>query len=150
MILNKVFIIFFYLNISLLFIIVQKLKMENELILLNQFITNNNYNINKLYVDRFWGNIDKNIWIYIDENLINWIGYNNINGKQKYIDIIKKNFEENIDYKIYNYNEINEIFHSPQGVNEINKEILQFKDKITNNLHNRTQHIILSPRCCVL
>jgi len=39
-------------------------------------------------------------------------------------------------------------FHSPLEGDEINKEILQFKDKIQEeNIHNRTKHIIISPKC---
>jgi hypothetical protein len=144
------------LNISLkYYYIYQKAKMENEIIkkenkellTINEFIVNKNYNMENIYVDRFWGNINKDTWLYIDEILIDWIGYKKSNGKFKYIDIIKKNFELNKDYKLFDYNEITNLFHSPLGENEINKEILQFKDKITDNLHNRTQHIILSPRC---
>ena len=69
-----------------------------------------------------------------------------MNGKQKYLTIIQDNFKETIDYKTYNYEQINTIFHSPLGVNENNKEILEYKDKITN-IHNRTIHLILSPKC---
>jgi hypothetical protein len=54
-------------------------------------------------------------------------------AKTKYIKILEDNFKKNEDFKIYDYDEINE-------------EILRFKDKLTN-VHNRTIHLIISPRC---
>jgi uncharacterized C2H2 Zn-finger protein len=117
--------------------------MNNELI---SYINKYNYQINKIYIDKFWSNINNKDWIYVDDLLIEWIGYNKINGKQKLINLIKENFKEGIDYKIYNYEQLNNIFHSPLGVNENNKEILAYKDKL-KYIHNRTTHIILSPKC---
>ena len=47
---------------------------------------------------------------------------------------------------MYNYEQLNNIFHLSLEINENNKEILAYKDKLTN-IHNRTTHIILSPKC---
>ncbi len=117
--------------------------MANELI---SYINKYNYQINKIYIDKFWSNINNKDWIYIDDQLIEWIGYRKENGKSKYINIIKENFKEGIDYKIYNYDKLREIFHYPLGGNENNEEILAYKDKL-KYIHNRTTHIILSPKC---
>jgi hypothetical protein len=118
--------------------------MNYELI---SYINKYNYQINKIYIDKFWSNINNKDWIYVDEQLIEWIGYKkNSCGKQKFINIIKENFKEGIDYKMYNYEQLNNIFHLSLEINENNKEILAYKDKL-KYIHNRTTHIILSPKC---
>jgi len=117
--------------------------MNYELI---SYIDKYNYQINKIYIDKFWSNINNKDWIYVDEQLIEWIGYKkNSCGKQKFINIIKENFKEGIDFKMYNYEQLNNIFHLSLEINENNKEILAYKDKL-KYIHNRTTHIILSPK----
>ena len=116
----------------------------------NQALTNyiNTYHsqLDNIYVDKFWSSINNKQWIYADDVLIEWIGFNISTGKAKYLKLIKENFKEIEDYKTYDYEEINKIFHSPLGANENNKEILEFKDKL-KDVHNRTIHLILSPKC---
>ena len=114
---------------------------------LNNYITQYYSQIDNIYIDKFWSSINNKDWIYVDDLLIEWIGYKKDScGKQKYTNIIKDNFKEKIDYKIYNYDEITKIFHSSLEINENNKEILIFKDKL-KEIHNRTLHLILSPKC---
>lgn len=117
--------------------------MNNELI---SYIDKYNYQINKIYIDKFWSNINNKDWIYVDDQLIEWIGFNISTGKAKFSNIIKENFIIGIDFKVYNYEKLNRIFHSPIGANENNEEILAYKDKL-KNIHNRTTHIILSSKC---
>ena len=73
-----------------------------------------------IYVDKFWCSINNKQWIYADDILIEWIGYKKDNGKFKYTNLIRENFKENEDYKTYNYEEINKVFHSPLKENENN------------------------------
>jgi hypothetical protein len=80
---------------------------------LNNYITKYYNQIDNIYIDKFWSSINNKHWIYVDDMLIEWIGYKKDNGKFKYTNLIKENFKENIDYKIYNYDDINKIFHSP-------------------------------------
>ena len=114
---------------------------------LNNYITTYYNQIDNIYIDKFWSSINNKQWIYVDDLLIEWIGYKKDScGKQKYTNIIKDNFKENIDYKTYKYDEINKIFHLSPEINENDKEILMFKEKL-NDIHNRTIHLILSPKC---
>ena len=114
---------------------------------LNNYITTYYNQIDNIYIDKFWNSINNKYWIYVDDLLIEWVGYKKDScGKQKYTNIIKDNFKENIDYKTYNYGDINKIFHLSTEINENDKEILTFKDKL-NVIHNRTIHLILSPKC---
>ena len=32
--------------------------------------------LNILFLDKFWNNIKEDIWIYIDDNMLKYIGYN--------------------------------------------------------------------------
>ena len=113
---------------------------------LNNYISIYYNQIDNIYIDKFWSSINNKHWIYVDDVLIEWIGFNISTGKAKYLKIIKENFKETYDYKIYDYDDINHIFHSPNQANENNREILEFKDKL-KEIHNRTIHLILSPKC---
>lgn len=113
-----------------------------------QFAKNNNFEIDRIYIDKFWNNINNQHWLYVDDELINWIGYTNTiaSSKQKYINLLKDNFKEYNDFKIYNYDDLQKIFHLSPKIDEMNQEILRYKDKLINT-HNRTLHLIISPRC---
>ncbi len=113
---------------------------------LSNYITTYHSQLDNIYIDKFWSSINNKQWIYADDILIEWVGYHNNCAKQKYTNLIKDNFKKEIDYKTYDYEEINNIFHSSLGMNENNKEILEFKDKL-KEVHNRTIHLILSPKC---
>ena len=65
-----------------------------------------NYDLNKLYIDKFWNNIECEDWIYLDEELIQWFGYKEINrGKESIVKLLKKHHELDEDYKILNNEE---------------------------------------------
>ena len=121
------------------------MSLVNNQALVNYIKTYHNQ-LDNIYIDKFWSSINNKQWIYADDTLIEWIGYKKDNGKFKYTNLIRENFKENEDYKTYNYKEINKVFHSPLRENENNKEILEFKDKL-KEVHNRTIHLILSPKC---
>jgi hypothetical protein len=121
------------------------MSLVNNQALIN-YINTYHSQLDKIYIDKFWSSINNKQWIYADDVLIEWIGFNISTGKAKYLKLIKENFKEIEDYKTYDYEEINKIFHSPLGANENNKEILEFKDKL-KDVHNRTIHLILSPKC---
>lgn len=54
------------------------------------FAESNKFDIDKLYNDKFWNNINHKHWIYVDDELIYWCEYLPSNGKFKYIVLIKK------------------------------------------------------------
>ncbi len=76
-----------------------------DLLNINEFIDNYQYDIDKLYIDKFWNSINSNEWISIDDNLLKWIGYNCIrdtDNKKSYIKLLERHFDINIDYKMIN------------------------------------------------
>ncbi len=73
----------------------------HELMTVNSFVSTFGYNIDKLYIDKFWGSIDNNDWIIIDYDMLKWIGYTYVrdrDNKRKYLDLLINNFNRHIDY----------------------------------------------------
>ena len=113
---------------------------NKELLSVKDLLNKLNYNFNELYVDKFWDSIENDKWIYIDHNMLIWMGYNSEedkNNKQNYIKILKENFEIEIDYKLLNTTSFNTSL-SMLKVHLKNIEI---------NNHNKTKHLIISPDC---
>jgi len=112
----------------------------NRLLSITDLLYIINYDLNKLYIDKFWNNIESEDWIYLDEELIQWFGYKeNYKGKEKIVKFLKNEFEIDEDYKILNNEEyINSIedsnsFHSPVAGEW--------------NYGNVTKHILMKPDC---
>jgi hypothetical protein len=64
-----------------------------------------NYEFNEMYLDKFWNSIENDKWLYIDNELLQYIGYIDANkGKKNYTKLLVNNFERLIDYKFMNYN----------------------------------------------
>ena len=69
-----------------------------------------------------------------------WMGYYDIDinaSKICYLNILKDNFEESIDYKLLNNKEF---------INNSKCELTHLEN-ITINSHNKTKHLIISPDC---
>lgn len=72
-----------------------------------------------------WNDIDYDNWIYINENLLNWIGI----SKKKFIKELKENYKINKNYKEYNNSEFKQLY---------------ITTGITTN--NRSKHLIIQPK----
>ena len=104
--------------------------------LLNKF----NYEYNTLFLDKFWQSIKDDIWIYIDNNMLKYIGYSEIDinsAKRTYLILLKDNFEEQIDYKLLNSKEF---LNNP-------KCVITHLENSNINTHNKVKHLIVSPDC---
>ena len=80
-------------------------NINNPLLTIKELLNYVDYQYNSLFLDKFWQNIKDDVWLYIDEEMLKYIGYNcndSRNDKKKYLIIFKDNFEENIDYKLLN------------------------------------------------
>ena len=91
----------------------------------------------KLYIDKFWNSIESDKWIYIDNDMLIWMGYNSAeskNNKQNYIKLLNENFSEVSDYKNINNK-------------EFSKYAQAYLENIEFNNHNKTKHLIVSPQC---
>ncbi len=78
---------------------------NKELSLMNiyDFVLAFQYDIDKLYIDKFWNEINDDVWIVVDRHLLRWIGYNSakdIENKRAYFKLIKNNFTKGNDYDV--------------------------------------------------
>lgn len=94
------------------------------------------YNFSELYIDKFWDSIQGDKWIYINDDMLKWIGYNTIDTEMKrlYTKLLKDNFNEPNDYKQMNTKEFSMSDLTDIGTAEINP-------------HNKTKHLVVSPDC---
>ena len=115
----------------------QIINTNEELLTVKELLNKLEYDYNELYVDKFWDNIENDKWIYIDNNMIQYIGYSDKNiriGKQTYLKLLNDNFEENIDYK--------SIFSK-----EFSMYVTTYIENYKLDVGNKTKHLIVSPEC---
>ena len=113
---------------------------NDKLLTIKELLIEVKYKYNELYIDKFLDNIENDKWIYIDNDMLVWMGFNRSEikkNKQDYLSILKDNFEEKYDYKLVNNKEFQESSKCQVLALE-NNEI---------NTHNKTKHLIVSPDC---
>lgn len=104
---------------------------------IQDFIEKTNYNIETLYIDKFWNCLENDKWLYVDKELLEWMGYiqkNSNDLKNQYIDILNLNFKESIDYKHIKLSEYIEFTK--------NNDIIVNEENV--NKHNKAYHLIVS------
>jgi hypothetical protein len=124
-------------NINLINII----DINSKLLTIKELLKHVNYDINSIYIDQFWDNIEHDKWIYIDNELILWLDYKDIKrGKDSICKILKRHFKEFNDYKILNNSEfiLEDFLDAAAASRNINED--------NRGIHNK-QYIIVSPDC---
>ncbi len=117
------------------------INQNNQLLTVKELLKTINYNIDNLYIDRFWDSIKDDKWIYLDNELILWLEYKDMKiGKEKIIKFLKRNFIEHENYKILNNDEFDINNFCFTGAEKQNYE----EEK--RGAHNK-QYIITSPDC---
>lgn len=99
------------------------------------------YEYNELYIDQFWDNIESDKWIYIGDNMLEWIGYNankDRQSKEQYLKLIVNHFEETNDYVHLSASEAKDFFRPLEGTKGFPSDF---------NTHNKAKHLIVSPDC---
>lgn len=59
------------------------------------------YDIDRLYIDRFWDSIQDKRWVVVDVEMLKWMGYDSARDtdkKKKYLKMLKSNFVEGTDF----------------------------------------------------
>jgi hypothetical protein len=116
------------------------INIDEPLLTIKELLNTINYEYNDIFLDKFWQNIKDDIWIYIDDNMLKYIGYNcerERDSKKKYLNTLTENFEVNLDFKILNSGEFKNVYSNVSVAIE-NKEF---------NEHNKVKHLIVSPDC---
>ena len=116
------------------------MKYNNQLTI-KDLMVELNYEINDLYIDKFWNNIKDDKWIYINDELLEWFGYasniaNRYKNKDRYVELLKSNFNETIDFKQLNALEFKNVYVGVDPHIEVPKDI---------NEHSKVKHLIVSP-----
>ena len=55
--------------------IVNIIDINSKILTIKELLKHVNYDINNIYIDQFWDNIENEKWIYIDNELILWMDY---------------------------------------------------------------------------
>ena len=116
------------------------ININKPLLTVKELLNNLNYQYNDIYLDKFWQNIKDDMWIYIDNDMLKYIGYNSNElwkEKQNYLNLVKRNFDIIVDYKYLNSKDF-KLFLSTHEVPIENNEY---------NEHNKVKHLIVSPDC---
>ena len=122
------------------------------LLTMKEFIDITGFEVNAETFDILFMNInDEGIPIYIDDNMLNWMGYESINKKEKLRDcknLLKNNFKVNDDYKILKNKEYT-IFLKDESEKIKGEYILTFnstfpKPSIGTSARSKT-HLIVMP-----
>ena len=115
-------------------------EQSGKLLTARELLARIDYDISDLYIDRFWDNIKDDKWIYLDNELILWMGYKDIRrGKESINKLFKRNFQESDDYKILNNSEFE--------ISEFLGTYASARNEDENRgLHNK-QYIVTSPDC---
>jgi hypothetical protein len=104
------------------------------------FLSDNDFDFDKIYIDKFYHSICNKKWILIDSYVLKWIGYESLNkeykNKQKYIDLISSVFTKEKEFKLLNSNEFN----------NLDKSTLNIMFELDTTINgNKTQYLIISP-----
>ncbi len=74
---------------------------HTELMDVYAFVNAYKYDIDKLYIDKFWNSIEQDTWIVVDYAMLQWMGYTSNRdreNKRRYYDMLKNNFIQGKDY----------------------------------------------------
>ena len=99
------------------------------------------YEVDQLYVDKFWNNIENDKWIYIGRDMLEWIGYSTERERQSkelYVKLITKHFTVEQDYVHLTATEFKRSYDTRGDVIELPSDF---------NTHNKAKHLMVSPDC---
>ena len=114
---------------------------EHKLLTVKELLNVVGYEYNELYIDKFWENVEHDKWIYIGENMLEWIGYQTVKdtqAKEMYVRLIAKHFVQKQDYNYLSASEAKKFYCTTSGA-------IEFPSNF--NTHNKAKHLIVSPDC---
>lgn len=108
------------------------------------FVQTFKYDIDKLYIDKFWASIDMNDWIIIDYDMLRWIGYSHArdrDNKRRYLDLLKANFDDGKDYAMVFIDTITRRVVNDAGINTLVIRARSFKKSLMMIRTERAENI---------
>ena len=80
------------------------------------FAKEQNISIDKLYIDRFWSSLYDDRWVYIDTEIITWLGYTSDkiqDGKKYVLKKLRSDFKQDIDFKLIKLEDVDDCKYIP-------------------------------------
>ena len=122
---------------------IDKALEHDDMLTVIDFITNTNYPIDKLYIDKFWATLQEDKLIYVNDALLKWMGFEEISDRQRkqhFLDLLKIN---KIEYNCYTNEEYGE-FLTYEISYVKNKELYPELPRYKNA--NKINHILLNSK----
>jgi len=84
---------------------------------IQEFIKETDYEIDSFIIDKFWNNMHEDFDIYIDDSIINWMGYTGQRFKvRQNFNKLLSNFTENKDYQILSNDGYGKFYDTLEGI----------------------------------
>jgi len=116
------------------------LARQDEMLTVQEFIDVVGFNISSMYIDRFWNSLNNNTWVYVDEKLLEWLGYSNGGfRKRDFNKILKDNFTEIAEYTVIKNSDMKKIMRNPTCYTP------QVERNMEIRYNNNKNHIIVHP-----
>ncbi len=109
--------------------------------------------IDPFMVDRFFTNLDKNIPIYVSDEIIEWCGFGamELRDKKRDFNRILQKFNEGVDFWVYDNNDYKicyeEVMRQICRMGDADqKNVVAYPDPVAFKNRNRTKHIVVTTR----
>lgn len=115
-------------------------KFDHQLDVID-FIKESGFQMEQIYIDRFWSSIKDDKWIYVGNELLEWIGYSaarDRQSKEQYLQLIIKHFQREHDYKQFSALEAKQFY-------VVHIDDIELPNDF--NHHNKVKHLLVSPDC---
>lgn len=97
------------------------------------FIAHGTYDIEPLYIDKFWSGLSTNDWVRVDYEMLRWMGYECIRNRDcrsNYLEVLNRNFIEHKDFDIIDNNKKDNMRGRPREYKIIIVRTRQFKESL--------------------
>ena len=114
------------------------INVNKSILTVHELLNELKYDYSNIHFDNLWNSIKDDMWIYIDDNMVEYMGYANIrDGRYNILNILKTNFTINEDYKNITNDELNSRRSTPTPnkdyKNVTNEELNSRYDSVTPN-----------------
>jgi phage anti-repressor protein len=122
--------------------IITALKL-NDLLTIEEFIRITAYPIDAFMIDKFWNTLEEGQLIYVDDELISWMGYSSLTQKERkkhFVESISKYFDEK-EYYIYDNKKYSLFLEAGKTASKFYPQIK------TGRGYATTKHLLLTSDC---
>ena len=117
---------------------------EEELLTVIEFIEITRFPIDVFMIDRFWNTMEENRLIYVDDELIRWMGYKSASSHERKRDFLDMFHQYKKDHEFFNY-ATKEYSDFLSRENPHNKNLYPPAPTARGSVN--TKHLLLTPDC---